>query len=80
MEALRTQVEANITAQQNRLTTLDQEQAQVASNLQAIGQSETTAALDFRNQLTSTQLLLGIESGDATFRLERLQEFLKFNY
>ena len=73
-------MEANIAAQKNRLTALEQEQAQVAGNLQKIGQSDTTAALDFRNQLTSTQLLLGIERGDATFRLQRLQEFLKFNY
>jgi len=80
MEALRTQVEANIAAQKNRLTALELEQSQVAGNLQKIGQSDTTAALDFRNQLTSTQLMLGIESGDATFRLQRLQEFLKFNY
>jgi hypothetical protein len=80
MEALRTQVVAGITAQQNRLGALQQEQQQIAGNLQQIGESDTTAALDFRNQLTSTQLLLGIESGDASFRLERLQAFLSFNY
>jgi hypothetical protein len=80
MEALRTQVAAGVTAQQNRLTALQQEQQQIESNLKQIGESDTTAALDFRNQLTSTKLLLGIESGDASFRLERLQAFLTFNY
>jgi len=80
MEALRTQVVAGIAAQQNRLSALQQEQQQIADNLKKIGESDTTAALDFRNQLTSTQLLLGIESGDASFRLERLQEFLRVNY
>jgi hypothetical protein len=80
LEALRTQLLAGIAAQQNRLSALQQEQTQIANNLKQIGESDTTAALDFRNQLTSTQLLLDIESGDASFRLDRLQAFLAFNY
>lgn len=80
MEALRTQVAAGIAAQQSRLNALQEEQQQIAENLKRIGESDTTAALDFRNQLTSTQLLLEIESGDASFRLERLKEFLRVNY
>ena len=42
--------------------------------------AETTAALDFRNQLTTAQLLLKIEIGDASFRLDRLKEFLEKNF
>ncbi len=80
MEVLRRQVVENITAQQNRLNALQQEAAQLAENLQRIGSSDTSAALDFRNQLTSTQLLLNIETGDASFRLDRLQTFLKSNF
>jgi len=48
--------------------------------LQLVSNVDTTAALDFHNQLTNTQLLLGIETGDASFRMEQLQEFLRKNY
>jgi hypothetical protein len=41
---------------------------------------DTTAAFDFHNQLNSTQLLLSIEVGDASFRLEQMREFLEKNY
>jgi len=79
-EILRQQVAATISAQESRLKSLRNESQQVESNLQLVGDSDTTAAFDFRNQLTSVQLLLGIEIGDATFRLQRLNEFLKSNY
>jgi hypothetical protein len=45
-----------------------------------VGSADTTAALDFRNQLTTAQLLLQIEIGDASFRLDRLREFLQTNF
>jgi len=32
------------------------------------------------NQLASTQLLLGVEIGDATCRIDRLQNFLRINF
>jgi cellulose synthase/poly-beta-1,6-N-acetylglucosamine synthase-like glycosyltransferase len=35
---------------------------------------------DFRNQLTTTQLLLQIETGDAGYRIQELQNFLNRNY
>jgi len=76
MEALRTQVVASISAQEKRLKSLQDEVAQVEKDLQAVGDVDTAAGLDFRNQLTSTKLLLGIETGDATYRLNRLREFL----
>jgi hypothetical protein len=43
---------------------------------EVVADPETTAALDFHNQLSTTQLLLGIEIGDASFRLEQLQDFM----
>jgi hypothetical protein len=48
--------------------------------VQVVADGDTTAALEFRNQLTSAQLLLNIEIGDASFRLEALQDFLETNY
>jgi len=41
---------------------------------------DTTAGLEFRNQLTSTQLVLGIETGDAAFRIGQLRDFLGKNF
>ena len=80
MEVLRKQVEESIAVQQKRLKSLDREAGEIEKNLQLVGEGETTAALDFRNQLASTRLLLGIESGDASYRLGRLQEFLNRNF
>lgn len=77
---LKQQLSAGISAQANRLKSLQHQQQQMESNLQLLANADTTAALDFRNQLTSAQLLLGIEIGDASFRLERLQDFLGSNY
>jgi hypothetical protein len=80
MEVLRQQVVDNIAAQQTRLDALQREAEQIAKNLQLVTVPNTSAAYDFRNQLTTTQILLCIETGDSTFRLERLQKFLEQNY
>jgi hypothetical protein len=80
MEALRQQIVANIEAQDRRLKSLQMQLDLVAKNLRLVEEPDTTAALDFRNGLSSTQLLLEIESGDASFRLARLREFLAANF
>ena len=80
MEVLRAQVAENIAAQQSRLDALQRESQQIEKSLQLVETPDTTAAYDFRNQLTTTQILLGIETGDGTFRLEHLREFLNRNY
>jgi hypothetical protein len=49
-------------------------------SLQLVANPDTSAALDFRNQLTLAQLLLQIETGDARFRLDPLKEYLAKNY
>jgi hypothetical protein len=59
---------------------LQEEQKQVEGNLQIVGNAETSAAVDFRNQLTTARLLLEIEIGDARFRLDRLKDFLEQNF
>ncbi|MFZ0307004.1 MAG: hypothetical protein WAL89_02435 [Candidatus Sulfotelmatobacter sp.] len=79
-EILRQQVVSGMSVQDGRLRALQEEQKQIESNLQLVSSAETTAALDFRNQLTTAQLLLQIEIGDAAFRLERLREFLRRNF
>jgi hypothetical protein len=79
-EILKQQVLNSISVQDSRLTALQEERKKVESNFQLVGGAETTAALDFRNQLTTAQLLLEIEIGDATFRLNGLKEFLSRNF
>ena len=79
-EILRQQVVSGMSVQDGRLRALQEEQKQIESNLQLVSSAETTAALDFRNQLTTAQLLLQIEIGDAAFRLDRLREFLRRNF
>lgn len=79
-EILKQQVLSGISVQDGRLKALQEEQKQIESNLQLLGRAETSAAMDFFNQLSTAQLLLGIEVGDASFRLERLKEFLGRNF
>jgi len=70
----------NITAQQSRLDALQLESQQIEKSLQQVATPDTSAAFEFRNQLSTTQILLGIEAGDSTFRLDRLKVFLTRNY
>jgi hypothetical protein len=79
-EVLKQQVLNGISVQDGRLKALQEEQRQIESNLQLLGTAETTAAMDFRNQLNTAQLLLEIEIGDSSFRLDRLREFLGRNF
>jgi hypothetical protein len=79
-EILKKQVVDGIAAQTSRLKSLQNEEKQVSGNLQFVAAADTTAALDFRNQLTSAQLLLDIEIGDAGYRLGLLQDFLEENF
>jgi hypothetical protein len=79
-EILKEQVINGVSVQDSRLKALQEEQTQIESNLQLVGSADTTAALDFRNQLTTAQLLLKIEIGDASFRFELLREFLRRNF
>jgi hypothetical protein len=77
---LKQQVVNGVSVQDSRLKALEQEQKQIEGNLQLLGAADTTAALDFRNQLTTAQLLLEVEIGDAIFRLDQLREFLERNF
>lgn len=79
-EVLRQQLVDGIAVQETRLKSLQEESDELDKNLQLIGQPDTSAALDFYNQLTAAQLLLQIETGDSRFRLDRLHEYLAKNY
>lgn len=80
MEVLREQLVESASVEESKLKALQAESGQLDKNLQMVGSPDTSAALDFYNQLTAAQLLLQIESGDASFRLDRLREYLARNY
>ena len=79
-EILKAQVVNGISVQASREAALEEERKQIEASLQLVSSAETTAALDFRNQLSTAQLLLQIELGDAGFRLDHLREFLQRNF
>jgi hypothetical protein len=80
MEVLRQQLVESISVQEAKLKSLQEESGQIDRNLQLVGSADTSAALDFHNQLTAAHLLLEIETGDASFRIDRLREYLAKNY
>ena len=79
-DVLKHQLVDTISVQDRRLNALQEQQKQIESNLQLLGRAETSAALDFGNQLSTAKLLLQIEIGDATFRLDQLKNFLSRNF
>ena len=80
VEVLHQQLLDTLAAQESRLQSLNAEGVEMDKNLELVANPDTSAALDFRNQLTSAQLLLQIETGDASFRIDRLHEYLAKNY
>ncbi|MGA2855312.1 MAG: hypothetical protein ABSE40_00500 [Candidatus Sulfotelmatobacter sp.] len=80
MEVLRQQLGDSVTVQEDKLRSLQEENGQIEKHLQLVGDPDTSAAFDFHNQLTAAQLLLQVETGDASFRLVRLRQYLAKNY
>jgi hypothetical protein len=80
MEVLHQQLLDGVSAQESRLKSLQAESGEIGKNLQLVGNPDTSAAFDFHNQLTAAQLLLQVETGDASFRINRLREYLAKNY
>lgn len=79
-QILRGQLEGSIAAQQKRLEALQQEIGALDKDLQLTANADTSASLDYHNQLAATQLLLAIETGDSAYRLEHLRAFLSKNF
>jgi hypothetical protein len=80
MEVLRQQLVDGVSAEEARLRALQEQSGQIDKNLRSVGEPDTSAAFDFRNQLTAAQLLLQVEAGDASFRIDRWREYLARNY
>jgi hypothetical protein len=79
-EVLKQQLVESVGVQSARLKSLREESTEIDRNLHTIGEPDTSAALDFHNQLSAAQLLLQVETADATFRLDHLNEYLAKNY
>lgn len=80
MEVLHQQLVDGVSVQESKLKSLQEERGQIDKNLQLVGNPDTSAAFDFHNQLTAAQLLLQVETGDASFRINQLREYLAKNY
>lgn len=80
MDVLLHQLQDSLTVQENRLKSLQAESAEIEKNLELVATPDTSAALDFSNQLTAAELLLEIEQGDAAFRIDQLRGYLAKNY
>jgi hypothetical protein len=79
-EVLRRQLADSVAAQDARLKSLQEESKQLEKNLEFVATPDTSAAFDFRNQLSAAQILLQIETSDAAFRTDRLREYLEKNF
>ena len=79
-EVLRRQLADSVAAQDARFKSLQEENNQLDKNLQLVAAPDTSAAFDFRNQLSAAQILLQIETNDAAFRITSLREYLEKNY
>jgi hypothetical protein len=79
-DVLKQQIADGIAVQDGRLKGLLLEKAEIENELQSVSSAETSAALDFRNQLSTAKLLLEVEIGDAGFRVEGMREFLGKNF
>lgn len=80
MEVLHQQLLDSVSVQEAKLKSLQEESSQLDKNLKLIGDPDTAAAFDFHNQLMAAQLLLEIETGDSSFRTDRMREYLAKNY
>ena len=80
VEILRQQLTDNIAVDDAKLQSLAAQMQELDTNLAAVANPDTSAALDFNNQLTAAKLLLQIEIGDATYRLASLRAYIARNF
>jgi hypothetical protein len=80
MEVLRQQLSETMTVQQAKLKSLQEESEQIQKSLQLLAEPDTSAGLDFHNQLTASRLVLEVETGDSSFRIDGLRAYLAKNF
>ena len=80
MDVLHQQLNATIAADEARQKSLQDQMKEIDSDLKVVASPDTTAAVDFRNQLEAARILLQIEVDDTAFRLSRLQSYCSTNF
>jgi hypothetical protein len=80
MDILHQQLNAAIDADAAKEQSLQNQMTEIESNLKIVSAPDTTAAVDFQNQLGAARLLLQIEVDDTAFRLSRLRSYCATNY
>jgi hypothetical protein len=80
MDVLHQQLNATIAADEAKAQSLQDQMKEIDDNLKVVSAPDTTAALDFRNQLQAARLLLLIEVDDTAFRLSHLRDYCSTNF
>lgn len=80
MDVLHQELTATIEADEAKMKSLQDQRNEIDSDIQVVAAPDTTAALDFRNQLEEARLLLQVELDDTAFRLSRLREYCSTNF
>jgi len=80
LQILHQQLNATIDADEAKKQSLETQMKEIESNLKVVASPDTSAAVDFRNQLDAARLLLQIEMDDTAFRLSQLREYCSRNF
>jgi hypothetical protein len=80
MDILHQQLSATIAADEAKEQSLQDQMKEIDSNLTVVAAPDTTAAVDFRNQLEAARLLLQVDLDDTTFRLTHLRDYCSTNF
>jgi hypothetical protein len=80
MDVVHQQLTAAIEADEAKQQSLETQMKEIDSDRKAAAAPDTSAAVDFRNQLDAARLLLQIELDDTVFRLSRLRDYCAKNF
>ncbi len=80
MDVLHQELNATIAADEAKQQSLQEQMQEIDSDLKVVAAPDTTASVDFRNQLEAARLLLHIEVDDTAFRLSHLRDYCATNF
>ncbi|MGB0063946.1 MAG: hypothetical protein WBP85_05820 [Terracidiphilus sp.] len=80
MDVLHQELTATIEADESRQQSLQSQLKELDSDHQVVAEPDTSAALDFRNQIDAARILLQIELDDTAFRLSHLKDYCARNF
>lgn len=80
MDVLHQEIAATIQADEAKSQSLGDQMKEIEGDLKVVASPDTTAAVDFRNQLEASRVLLQVELDDTAFRLSHLRDYLSTNF